>query len=89
VIGRIRVDGRWGGLAPASIMWTERYAPALGSCAGLGHARAWFGPPVAGDGILPLSHDNYLAGHRGCPGSSVRDEDGGVVHEMGGPALNG
>jgi hypothetical protein len=82
-IGRVRVDSAWGGLAPTSIMWTERYAPPLRACADLGHAVAWFGTPMADAGVTPLSHRNFLADHRGCPGSSVYDSDGGVVQAMG------
>ena len=67
-------------------MWTERYAPTLRSCADLGHAVAWFGTPVGDGGVTPMSHYNHLATHRGCPGSSVRDADGGVVHVMGAPS---
>ena len=83
-IGRIRVDPAWGGLAPTSIMWTERYAPPLRTCADLGHSVAWFGTPTADGGVRPLGHRNFLAEHSGCPGSSVHDSDGGVVHVMGG-----
>jgi Domain of unknown function (DUF3472) len=87
LVGRIRVDPAWRALAPTSIMWTERYAPPLRTCNELGHAVAWFGTPVA-DGANPRSHHNYLAEHRGCPGSSVIDADGGVVQVMGaGPVL--
>lgn len=82
-IGRIRVDSTWGGLAPTSIMWTERYAPPLRACADLGHSVAWFGTPIADGGVRPLSHRNFLADHQGCPGSSVYDSDGGVVQVMG------
>jgi hypothetical protein len=84
LIGRIRVNSRWGGLAAGSIMWTERYAPPLRTCSELGHAVAWFGSPVANGGVEPVGHQNYLASHRGCPGSSVSDVDGGVVQVMGG-----
>jgi hypothetical protein len=70
-------------LAPSSIMWTERYAPPLRTCGELGHAVAWFGPPVADGGISPRTHQNWLADHRGCPGSSVSDEGGEVVQVMG------
>jgi hypothetical protein len=82
-IGRIRVSSTWAGLAPTSIMWTERYAPPLRTCAELGYAVAWFGAPVADGGVTPVHHDNYLASHRGCPGSSVGDAEGGVLHIMG------
>ena len=46
IVGRIKVDGRWGGLAPTSIMWTERYAPPLRTCGEIGPrppglARLW------------------------------------------------
>jgi Domain of unknown function (DUF3472) len=82
-IGRIRVDPGWGALAPSSIMWTERYAPSLRRCSELGHAVAWFGTPVADGEVRPLIHRNYLAGHRGCAGSSVRDADDGVLQVMG------
>jgi hypothetical protein len=84
LIGRIRVDPGWGGLAPSSIMWTERYAPPLRSCSELGHAVAWFGTPVADGEVGPFAHNNFLARHRGCPGSSVSDADGGVLQVMGG-----
>ncbi len=83
LVGRIRVDRRWGGLAPTSIMWTERYTPQLLRCEDMGHAVAWFGTPVADGGVPPRRHHNYLAGHRGCPGSSVEDAEGGVIQVMG------
>lgn len=85
-IGRIRVDSTWGGLAPTSIMWTERYAPPLRACAELGHCVAWFGTPMVDGRIAPVGHRNFLADHRGCPGSSVHDSHGGVLHVMGQPA---
>ena len=85
LIGRIRVEASWGGLAPTSIMWTERYAPPLRQCAELGHAVAWFGVPRATVGTAPLHHRNHLGTSPGCPGSSVSDADGGVVHVMGAP----
>jgi hypothetical protein len=88
LVGRIRVDPTWGGLAPTSIMWTERYAPPPRTCADLGHAVAWFSAPWAGgaDGAVePVHHHNHLATNRGCPGSSVHDTGGGVVHIQGGP----
>jgi hypothetical protein len=84
LVGRVRVNPGWGGLAPTSIMWTERYAPPLRSCTEIGHAVAWFGIPEADGDVVPRRHDNYLAGHRGCPGSSVGDDDGGVLQVMGG-----
>jgi hypothetical protein len=68
------------GLASTSIMWTERYAPPLRTCADVGHAVAWFGTPLGDDGVVPLRHRNHLAANRGCPGSSVDDADGGVLH---------
>jgi hypothetical protein len=82
-IGRIRVDSTCGGLAPTSIMWTERYTPPLRTCSDLGHSVAWFGTPIADGGVTPRGHRNSLADHRGCPGSSVYDSDGGVVQVMG------
>lgn len=82
-VGRIRVDAARGALAPTSIMWTERYAPPLRTCGDMGHAVAWFGTPMADGGVTPISHQNFLADHRGCPGSSVDEEDGGVLHAMG------
>jgi hypothetical protein len=85
LIGRIRVDPAWGGLAPTSIMWTERYAPPLRSCAEIGHAVAWFGTPSADGGVPPTHHHNRLGTNRGCAGSSVRDADGGVLQVMGAP----
>jgi hypothetical protein len=85
-IGRIRVDSGWGGLASTSIMWTERYAPPLRTCEELGHAVAWFGAPAADGAVAPTGHRNFLADRPGCPGSSVTDAPGGVVHVMGAPA---
>lgn len=41
LVGRIRVDATWRGLASTSIMWTERYTPPLRRCADMGHAVAW------------------------------------------------
>ncbi len=84
-IGRIRVDPAWRGLRSTSIMWTERYTPPLRRCADMGHAVAWFGTPLADGGVAPRHHDNHLGTNRGCPGSSVRDADGGIVHVMGAP----
>jgi hypothetical protein len=86
-IGRIKVDRSCRGLASSSIMWTERYAPPLRNCNEIGHAVAWFGTPAAGGGVIPTDHHSYLASHRGCPGSSVADVDGGVLHVMGRPRL--
>jgi hypothetical protein len=84
-IGRVQVDPGWGGLATTSIMWTERYAPPLRACSDLGHSAAWFGTPIADGGVTPLGHRNFLANHNGCPGSWVRDADGGVMQVMGQP----
>ena len=86
LVGRIRVDPSWRGLAPTSIMWTERYSPPLRTCAQMGHAVALFGTPAADDGVAPRAHRNHLAVHRGCPGTSVHDADDGVVQVMGAPA---
>jgi hypothetical protein len=84
LVGRIRVDPTWGGLGSTSIMWTERYAPPLRRCSDMGHAVAWFGPPIADGTVSPLRHHNHLAANRGCPGSSVHDLDDGVLQVMGG-----
>ncbi|HZP30071.1 MAG TPA: hypothetical protein VFC99_14035 [Acidimicrobiia bacterium] len=86
LVGRIRVDAGWGGLAPTSVMWTERYAPPLRTCAELGHAVAWFGCPSADGGVVPVARHNHLAAHPGCPGSWVGDAEGGVVQVMGAPS---
>jgi hypothetical protein len=85
LVGRIRVDAAWRGLTSTSTMWTERYAPALRTCAEIGHSVAWFSTPVADGDVAPLHHHNHLAAHRGCPGSSVHDAEGGVLHVMGAP----
>jgi hypothetical protein len=85
LIGRIRVNPTWGGLTSTSIMWTERYAPSLRACADMGHAVAWFGEPSADGGAVPQRHRNHLSTHPGCPGSSVHDQAGGVLHVMGAP----
>ncbi len=83
VVGRIQADPTWRGLAPTSIMWTERYSPPLRSCAEMGHAVAWFSTPLADDGVPPQRHHNHLATHRGCPGTSVEDAEGGILQTMG------
>jgi hypothetical protein len=84
-VGRVRVDPAWGGIAPQTVMWTERYAPPLRRCADLGHAVALFGEPLADADVRPLGHRNHLAPNPGCPGSSVTDVPGGVLHVMGAP----
>ncbi|HTW07157.1 MAG TPA: hypothetical protein VME46_06595 [Acidimicrobiales bacterium] len=86
LVGRIRAAPGCAGLASTSIMWTERYGPPMRTCADIGHAVAWFGTPEAGGGIKPRHHENSLGTNRGCPGSSVHDEAGGVVHVVGGEA---
>ena len=89
LVGRIRVDAAWRGLAPTSIMWTERYPPPLHTGADLGYAVAWFATPRADDGLVPRRHHSHLSAHRGRPGSSVHEADGGVLHTMGTPASQG
>jgi uncharacterized protein DUF3472 len=85
-IGTISVPPRWGGLRDQSVMWTERYAGILASCADLGHAVARFSTPVADGGrVRPVSHRNHLGVPPGCPGSSVIDQPDGVVQVMGSP----
>lgn len=85
-IGRIRVPDGWGGLAETSIMWTERYAGPLSTCADIRHASAVFGTPSS-RGVEPRTHRNHLSMPVGCPGSSVADViDAGrrsVRHVMG------
>jgi hypothetical protein len=86
VIGDIEVPARWLGLRDASVMWTERYAGPTSSCADLAYSVARFGVPTADGGtVAPTGHRNHLAAPPGCPGSSITDEDGGVVHVVGGP----
>ena len=84
-IGSIRVPERWGGLRDSSVMWTERYAGGLHD---IGRASALFGWPTARDGrgrvVRPLGHRNVLAEPAGSPGSSIIDQDDGVVQVMGG-----
>ncbi len=82
-VGRIRVGLMCQGLASTSIMWTERYSPPFHLCEDMGHAVAWFSTPTADGGVVPAGHRNVLAAHRGCPGSSVSDAEGGVVQVMG------
>lgn len=83
LVGRIRVGAASRGLASTSIVWTERYAPVLSTCAEMGHAVVWFGQPRVEGGLAPVRHHNHLGTTPGCPGSSVHDADGGVVHVMG------
>jgi Domain of unknown function (DUF3472) len=85
LVGRIRVDPAWHGLASTSIMWTERYTPPPRTCTDMGHAVAWFDTPLADGDVAPRRHHNHLGANRGCPGSSVLDTDGGVLHVMGAP----
>ena len=40
LIGRIEVPARWRGLRDVSIMWTERYAGPVSSCADIAHSVA-------------------------------------------------
>jgi uncharacterized protein DUF3472 len=84
LIGRIRVPARWRGLRDFSVMWTERYAGPVASCADIAHSVARFGVPTANGGlIVPVQRVHHLARPRGCPGSSAYDEPGGVVHVLG------
>lgn len=87
LIGHIRVPRHWGGLSDFSIMWTERYAGALRSCADIRRSSARFTIPTAsgagGGRVMPLHHHNHLAEPPGCPGSEVIDLAGGVRHVMG------
>jgi len=83
-IGTIAVPPRWCGLRDHSVMWTERYAGGLASCADIGHAVARFSTPVADGGrVWPDTHRNHLGVPPGCPGSSVTDGADGVTHVMG------
>jgi hypothetical protein len=87
VIGTINVDPRWGGLDATSIMWTERYAGPLRSCADIAFSSAVFGEPTANRGTVhPVAHRNHLGQPPGCPGSTVTDQGPGlgVRHVMGG-----
>lgn len=81
-VGRLRAPQDWGPLSADTVMWTERYGPTMVSCADIGHSVAWFSTPAA-DGAAPSSHRNHLADNRGCPGSSVTDQGGGVLHVVG------
>jgi hypothetical protein len=84
LIGRIRVPARWRGLRDASVMWTERYAGPLGSCADIAHSVARFGVPTADRGsVAPARRHHHLGLPPGCPGSSIADEPDGVVHVVG------
>jgi hypothetical protein len=87
LIGRIEVPARWRGLRDVSIMWTERYAGPVASCADLAHSVARFGVPTADRGtVAPTGRRHHLSSPPGCPGSSIADEPDGVVQVMGGPA---
>ncbi|SRR5947207_9809696 len=86
LIGRIEVPPRWKGLRDVSIMWTERYAGRVSTCADLAHAVARFGVPTADGGtVAPVGRRHHLSEPPGCPGSSVGDVPDGVLHVMGGP----
>ena len=85
LIGRIEVPARWRGLRDVSIMWTERYAGPVSSCADIAHSVARFGVPTAdGGAVAPRSRHHHLSEPPGCPGSSVGDAPDGIVHVMGG-----
>lgn len=83
-IGWIGVPSAWGGLTDFSIMWTERYAGPLRSCADIRRAVATFGTPTADGGVLPAGRHNHLSDPPGCPGSQVVDVVDGVRHVVGG-----
>jgi uncharacterized protein DUF3472 len=98
-VGSIRVPATWGGLdlaARGSAMWVEFYAAnAPGGVAAwdlVPHTRVRFGTPTAdargpaaGGGVVaPAGHANRLGDGEG-DNSSVGDDDGGVLHEMGIP----
>jgi hypothetical protein len=86
LIGRIEVPARWRGLRDVSIMWTERYAGRVASCADLAHSVARFGVPSANGGaVAPIGRHHHLSSPPGCPGSSIADEPDGVIHVMGDP----
>ena len=85
LIGRIEVPAGWHGLRDVSIMWTERYAGPLSSCADLALSIARFGVPSAdGGAVAPARRHHHLADPPGCPGSAVGDAPDGVVHVVGG-----
>lgn len=84
LIGRIAVPGTWGTLNEVSVVWTERYAGDLSSCADIRRSVVTFATPTADGGeVMPRWHRNHLAQPPGCPGSSVTDVAGGVAHVMG------
>ena len=85
LIGRIEVPAPWKGLRDASIMWTERYAGPVSSCADIAHSVARFGVPRAdGGAVAPTGRRHHLSRPVGCPGSTVGDAPDGVLHVMGG-----
>lgn len=66
-IGTIRVPSRWGGLAPTSVCWTERYAGPNRRCRDLRHAGVRFGAFTA-DGTPLAARHHHLANPPGdCP----------------------
>jgi uncharacterized protein DUF3472 len=85
LIGRIEVPAPWRGLRDVSIMWTERYAGPVASCADIAHSVARFGVPSAeGGAVTPVGRRHHLSEPAGCPGSTVGDAPDGIVHVMGG-----
>jgi hypothetical protein len=83
LIGHIHVPAGWGGLRDTSVMWTERYSGPMASCDDIRYSRARFSAPTANGVVTAVAHRNYLNESIGCPGSSVTDVDGGVIHVMG------
>ena len=69
LIGGIEVPARWKGLRDVSIMWTERYAGRVRSCADIAHSVARFGVPTAdGGAVAPVSRHHHLSEPRRLPG---------------------
>jgi hypothetical protein len=83
-IGHLLVPAHWGGLAASSVMWTERYAGPLRSCADLRHAVAEFTEATTDRGRTgPTLLRDHLANPVSCPNSRTRPIPGGSRHEMG------
>lgn len=92
-IGGIEVDPTWGLLADRSVMWSERYAGPLRTCADLRHAVCDFtdvvGTTVDGAALAAASLHDHLADPVTCPNSRITPVPGGSRHEMGAPAASG
>jgi hypothetical protein len=83
-VGSILVPAQWDGLAATSVMWSERYAGPLRTCADIRHSVVELTDPTA-DGTTALGFHHHLAVPETCPNSRIDALASGGRHEMGVP----